>query len=410
MSTSQSSDESDSDDGIESALMESRRRRRLRNAQVMYQVLEHSEKHLTKKKRVEPRCTGQQWVFDNLGSSKDCYDMFRMHRPCFDSLHDTLVQKYGLKGSNRMCSEEAVGMFLWTLGSPQSVTQVQNRFKRSRETINRKFAEVLYCVNQLAGDIIKPIDPQFPIVHERLRDSRFTPHFNGAIGAIDGTHIPVIVPAVDIVNHVGRLGYPTQNVMAVCDFDLRFTSIVAGWPGSVHDTRIFKDTLLKFEANFPHPPPGRYYLVDSGYPNQDGYLSPYTGTKYHLPEFRLAGPPSGKQEIFNHAHSSLRNAIERAFGVLKQKWRILHGISSYPIEKQTKIIIACLALHNFIRDSQLFDLHFYRCDIDENYMPPGHVSSTSGGNVGDNLGGDHVTMNNTRDNIANALFAASGGV
>jgi hypothetical protein len=155
-----------------------------------------------------------------------------------------------------MCSEEALGMFLWTLGSPQSVTQVQNRFKRSRETINRKFAEILYCVNQLAGDIIKPIDPQFPIVHERLRDSRFTPHFNGAIGAIDGTHIPVIVPAVDIVNHVGRLGYPTQNVMAVCDFDLRFTSIVAGWPGSVHDTRIFKDTLLKFEANFPHPPPG----------------------------------------------------------------------------------------------------------------------------------------------------------
>jgi hypothetical protein len=175
----------------------------------MYHVLEHSEKHLTKKKRVEPRCTGQQWVFDNLGSSKDCYDMFRMHRPCFDSLHDTLVEKYGLKGSNRMCSEEALGMFLWTLGSPQSVTQVQNRFKRSRETINRKFAEVLYCVNQLAGDIIKPIDPQFPIVHERLRDSRFTPHFNGAIGAIDGTHIPVIVPAVDIVNHVGRLGYPT---------------------------------------------------------------------------------------------------------------------------------------------------------------------------------------------------------
>jgi hypothetical protein len=115
---------------------------------------------------------------------------------------------------------------------------------------------VLYYVNLLAGDIIKPIDPQFPTVHERLRDSRFTPHFNGAIGAIDGTHIPVIVPAADMVNHVGRLGYFTQNVMAVCDFDLRFTSIVAGWPGSVHDTRIFKDTLLKFEANFPHPPPG----------------------------------------------------------------------------------------------------------------------------------------------------------
>jgi hypothetical protein len=113
----------------------------------MYHVLEYFENHLTNKKRVEPRCTGQQWVFDNLGSSKDYYDMFRMHRPCFDSLHDTLVENYGLKGSNRMCSEEALGMYLWILGGPQSVTQVQNRFKRSRETINRKFVEVLYCVN-----------------------------------------------------------------------------------------------------------------------------------------------------------------------------------------------------------------------------------------------------------------------
>ncbi|XP_051198596.2 uncharacterized protein [Lolium perenne] len=405
-----SSHSSESEDGIESALMDARRRRRRLNTAIMYQVLSHSEKHLEKKPRVEPRYTGQQWVFDNLGNSKDCYAMFRMHRPCFDSLHDTLVEKYGLEGSTNMCSEEALGMFLWTLGSPQSVSQVQNRFKRSKETINRKFAEVLYCVNQLAGDIIKPIDPLFPTVHERLRDSRFTPHFDGAIGAIDGTHIPVTVPAAHMVNHVGRYGYSTQNVMAVCDFDLRFTSIVAGWPGSVHDTRIFKDTLFKFEANFPHPPPGRYYLVDSGYPNQDGYLSPYTGTKYHLPEFRLAGPPTGKKEIFNHAHSSLRNAIERTFGVLKQKWRILRGVPSYPLEKQTEIIIACMGLHNFIRDSQLFDLHFYRCDNDENYMPPGHVVSTSGGNVGNDLGDDHVSMNNMRDNIADDLFIARGGV
>ena len=51
----------------------------------------------------------------------------------------------------------------------------------------------------------------------------------------------------------------TQNVMAVCDFDLRFTSIVAGWLGSMHDTRIFKDTLLKFEAIFPHTPLGICY-------------------------------------------------------------------------------------------------------------------------------------------------------
>jgi hypothetical protein len=31
---------------------------------------------------------------------------------------------------------------------------------------------------------------------------------------------------------------------------------------------------------------GKYYLVDSGYPNQLGYLTPYKGTKYHLQEYR----------------------------------------------------------------------------------------------------------------------------
>src|SRR5438105_10804610 len=65
----------------------------------------------------------------------------------------------------------------------------------------------------------------------------------------------------------------------------------------------------------------KYYLVDSGYPNRIGYLAPFKGTTYHIPEFRQrrGRPPQGKHEIFNFVHSSLRNVIERAFGVLKQK-------------------------------------------------------------------------------------------
>jgi hypothetical protein len=30
---------------------------------------------------------------------------------------------------------------------------------------------------------------------------------------------------------------------------------------------------------------GKYYLVDSMYPNRLGYLAPYKGTKYHLQEY-----------------------------------------------------------------------------------------------------------------------------
>jgi hypothetical protein len=67
---------------------------------------------------------------------------------------------------------------------------------------------------------------------------------------------------------------------------------------------------------------GKYYLVDVGYPNEYRYLSPYKGERYHLQDFRHRGQPRNWQEVFNYAHSSLRNVIERSFRVWKQRWRI----------------------------------------------------------------------------------------
>ena len=46
-------------------------------------------------------------------------------------------------------------------------------------------------------------------------------------------------------------------------------------------------------------------------------------------------------------HSSIRSTIERAFGVLKKRWKILRVIPSYKIETQIDIILSCFALHNF---------------------------------------------------------------
>ncbi|KAK7278732.1 hypothetical protein RJT34_23768 [Clitoria ternatea] len=48
---------------------------------------------------------------------------------------------------------------------------------------------------------------------------------------------------------------------------------------SVHDTRIFNDTLRKPNLRFPYPPEGKYYLVDSGYPSFKGFLGPYRNTR-----------------------------------------------------------------------------------------------------------------------------------
>jgi hypothetical protein len=147
---------------------------------------------------------------------------------------------------------------------------------------------------------------------------------------------------------------------------------------------------------------GKYYLVDSGYPNETGYLGPFRNTKYHLPEFRDGPAAVGRMEMFNYLHSSLRNVIERCFAVLKQKWRMLKAMPGYKPRKQAMIIIACLALHNFIRDSALYDYHFARCDAHEDYIPLGHVVNNGGGNF---VAGANGTMDATRNSIADALMA-----
>jgi len=41
----------------------------------------------------------------------------------------------------------------------------------------------------------------------------------------------------------GRKHNPTQNVMAVVDFDLKFTYVLASWEGSTHDALILADAI-----------------------------------------------------------------------------------------------------------------------------------------------------------------------
>ena len=94
---------------------------------------------------------------------------------------------------------------------------------------------------------------------------------------------------------------------------------------------------------------GKFYLVDSGYGNDVGFLAPFRSITYHLEEFkkRNAGP-SGMEEVFNYTHSSLRNVVERTFGVWKGRWHILKQARSYPYWKQRLIPIAAAVLHNFM--------------------------------------------------------------
>ena len=95
-------------------------------------------------------------------------------------------------------------------------------------------------------------------------------------------------------------------------------------------------------------------------------MVPYRGQIYHLLDW--GHPPETPKELFNMKHSSCRNVIERAFGLLKGRWSIIRGKSFYPIKTQCKIIVTCCLLHNFIKreNRQYFDKPFENKDDNNN--------------------------------------------
>jgi len=58
--------------------------------------------------------------------------------------------------------------------------------------------------------------------------------------------------------------------------------------------------------------------------------------------------PANKEELFNLRHASARNVIERIFGVIKRRFRILLLPPEYSIEVQAFIPVALCVLHNLI--------------------------------------------------------------
>ena len=72
-----------------------------------------------------------------------------------------------------------------------------------------------------------------------------------------------------------------------------------------------------------------------------------------------------RRKKFNRKHSSIHNVIERSFGLLKMKWQIIYKMGNYPMWKQKMVVVACMVLHNFIRE----DADFARSDRDPNFMP-----------------------------------------
>jgi len=98
--------------------------------------------------------------------------------------------------------------------------------------------------------------------------------------------------------------------------------------------------------------------------------------------------------------------VERSFGVL-EKWRILHHIPRYSLEKQTWIIVARMALHNFIRENDAGDLDFTKYDSEQHYFLNDDEQENMGSGPSDDKAEQFdINMNKFRDELADALWAS----
>lgn len=91
--------------------------------------------------------------------------------------------------------------------------------------------------------------------------------------------------------------------------------------------------------------------------------------------------PQTRQELFNLRHSSLRNVIERIFGVAKRRFRLMVAAPEYSPDTQAKVVLALCALHNFIRVHDPDDLDDQDWQEENERRPPMPSTADLGGRV-----------------------------
>eukprot|EP00033_Pygsuia_biforma_P004394 GCRY01004816.1.p1 GENE.GCRY01004816.1~~GCRY01004816.1.p1 ORF type:complete len:380 (+),score=45.21 GCRY01004816.1:52-1191(+) len=264
------------------------------------------------------------------------YSNFRMSRRRFQRLCSLLPFP---QGPNQYPIDHCLLVFLWVVGhGGDGVRAASELFGVSEGFVS----QIVHKCAKLIVTTLGAAYIVFPTAAERetAMQAFFTKTgFPNVFGCVDGTHILVSPPRADTLHFVNRKGQFSLNCQGCCDHRGYFFHFLAGKPGSYHDARVFRESGLGIfletnRASFADC----WILGDAAYP-----VSPFL-----LPPFKDYGNLTPPKNHYNEKQSSTRMAVEKAFGVLKAKWRILKTHLSYSPTRCTRIINACVILHNFL--------------------------------------------------------------
>ncbi|XP_022165318.1 putative nuclease HARBI1, partial [Myzus persicae] len=231
----------------------------------------------------------------------------------------------------------------------------------SQPSVSRVLNEVIDCINlHLLQKYIK--FPTSPAEKQKIKDwfrTRF--HIPGVIGVIDGSHIGIFPPSTNHNQYpefvyVNRKGFHSINTQLIVDHTYRILNVNAKFPGSTHDSHIWKMSLIRNHLSNTYRRDHEWLLGDSGYPLEPWLLTPFSNPGDGSPESR-----------FNVKFTSARSVVERAIGMLKGRWRCLckQRMLHYKPTIASKIINACAVLHNICIEN--FDAAYEDEEYDELY-------------------------------------------
>lgn len=249
--------------------------------------------------------------------------------------------------------QKRIAIAVWRLATGNAYRVVSKVFAISEATVNDVVLQFCAVLTMIAQQFIR-----FPITEEetarmidlfRISTNCGIPQ---VVGCLDSTHCQIISPDVQSkASYINRKQAYSINTQAIVGERLKFIDVATGFPGSVHDARVLRSSSLFTRAegyeilNLPqaeilHHNIKPMILADGAYPPLRWILKPYARHRNLTPE----------EVNFNTTLSQARSAVERAFGLLKTRWRCLYKKLEQNLENIPMVIIACCVLHNICQD------------------------------------------------------------
>jgi len=272
----------------------------------------------------------------------------RVNRDTFEVIRNILGARIERENSRyRDClpPEKVLALGLYRLAHGNSYSTIGPVFNVGKSTVIEAVQDVVNGLYEIRNDHIKFPETLAEVTACIDTFSELTDLPN-VVGAIDGSHVRIKAPVDSAPDYFSRFQQHDFIIQAVVDGEKIFLDFSCGYPGSMHDGRVLRRSRVFTRAEqrviltvpteiVSDQEIGPYLVGDSAYPLSPWLMKPFPeGTQ-------------GSDEIqFNKELSSARVKVECAFGILKNRWRILIKRFDSSVEFAVRCAVACAVLHN----------------------------------------------------------------